>query len=134
MPLPPTWRASWRCSPGWHRRQGCACAWTWSPATPAAAGTATACRCGWSAPIGGLARNGCHPPDGAEVLTRPDDDTPQAMAFRAADVALFRGCGWPGQPHDGGIVHRSPRIAGTGVARLVLVLDAAWPATKERHS
>ena len=49
------------------------------------------------------------PADGAEVLT------------------------WPGQPHEGGIVHRSPRIAGTGVARLVLVLDAAWPAPKERR-
>ena len=73
------------------------------------------------------------PADGAEVLTRPDDEAPQAMAFQAADVALFKGCGWPGQPHEGGIVHRSPRIAGTGVARLVLVLDAAWPATKERR-
>jgi hypothetical protein len=71
------------------------------------------------------------PADGAEFLTRPDDEAPQAMAFQAADVALFKGCGWPGQPHEGGIVHRSPRIAGTGVARLVLVLDAAWPAPKE---
>jgi len=73
------------------------------------------------------------PADGAEVLTRPDDEAPRAMAFQAADVALFKGCGWPGLPHEGGIVHRSPRIAGTGVARLVLVLDAAWPATKERR-
>jgi hypothetical protein len=73
------------------------------------------------------------PADGAEVLNRPDEDTPQTMAFQAADVALFKGCGWPGQPHEGGIVHRSPRITGTGVARLVLVLDAAWPAPKERR-
>ena len=63
------------------------------------------------------------PAVGASVLSQRDDDTPQAMAFQAADVALFKGCGWPGQAHDGGIVHRSPRIAGTGMARLVLVLD-----------
>ena len=63
------------------------------------------------------------PANGADVLSRPDDDTPQALAFQAADVALFKGCGWPGQAHDGGIVHRSPRMAGTGMARLVLVLD-----------
>ena len=63
------------------------------------------------------------PADGTGVLKQPDDDTPNMMAFQAADVVLFKGCGWPGQPHDGGIVHRSPRIAGTGVARLVLVLD-----------
>lgn len=66
---------------------------------------------------------------GAAVLARPDDDAPQAMAFDTGDVALFKGCGWAGQTHDGGIVHRSPRIAGTGTTRLVLVLDAAWPAT-----
>jgi hypothetical protein len=64
---------------------------------------------------------------GAAVLAEPDDDAPQALAFEAGDVALFKGCGWPGQAHDGGIVHRSPRIAGTGLTRLVLVLDAAWP-------
>lgn len=62
---------------------------------------------------------------GAAVLDRPDDDAPEAMAFDTGDVALFKGCGWPGQVHDGGIVHRSPRIAGTGLTRLVLVLDAA---------
>lgn len=70
------------------------------------------------------------PAVGAHVLRRPDDDAPQAMAFQAADVALFKGCGWSGQVHDGGIVHRSPRIAGTGMARLVLVLDL--PAGHER--
>jgi Protein of unknown function (DUF1826) len=74
------------------------------------------------------------PDDGADVLGRPDDDPAQTMAFQAADVALFKGCGWSGQPHDGGIVHRSPRIASTGMARLVLVLDAAWPSPKERRS
>jgi hypothetical protein len=46
-------------------------------------------------------------------------------------VALFKGCGWPGQAHDVGIVHRSPRIAGTGITRLVLVLDAVWPAIQK---
>ena len=74
------------------------------------------------------------PVEGAAVLSRPDDDTPQAMSFQAGDVAVFKGCGWPGHPHEGGIVHRSPRIAGTGVARLVLVLDAAWPLPAERRS
>jgi hypothetical protein len=63
---------------------------------------------------------------GDAVMARPDDDAPQAIAFDTGDGALFKGCGWPGQPHDGGVVHRSPRIAGTGITRLVLVLDAAW--------
>ncbi len=70
---------------------------------------------------------------GDHVLSRPDDDTSHALTLGAADVALFKGCGWPGQPHDGGIVHRSPRIAGTGSARLVLVLDAAWPGSDLRR-
>jgi hypothetical protein len=74
------------------------------------------------------------PAMGAAVLAKPDDDAPQAMAFEAGDVALFKGCGWPGQPHDGGIVHRSPRIAGTGITRLVLVLDAARTATLETRA
>jgi hypothetical protein len=60
---------------------------------------------------------------GDAVLAHPDEEAPQARALRAGDVALFKGCGWPGQAHDGGIVHRSPRIAGTGIVRLVLVLD-----------
>ncbi len=68
---------------------------------------------------------------GAAVLARPDDDAPEAMAFNTGDVALFKGCGWDGQAHDGGIVHRSPRIAGRGLTRLVLVLDAAWLVTSK---
>ena len=68
---------------------------------------------------------------GAAVLAKPDDDAPQALAFEAGDVALFKGCGWPGQEHDVGVVHRSPRIAGTGITRLVLVLDAAWSSSKD---
>lgn len=59
----------------------------------------------------------------ATVLARLDDDAQQAMAMQTGDVAMFKGCGWTGQPHDGGIVHRSPRVSGTGIARLVLVLD-----------
>jgi len=68
---------------------------------------------------------------GAAVLAKPDDDAPQALAFEAGDVALFKGRGWPGQEHDVGVVHRSPRIAGTGITRLVLVLDAAWSSSKD---
>lgn len=64
------------------------------------------------------------------MLAEPDADASQVMAFETGDVALFKGCGWTGQAHDGGIVHRSPRIAGTGMARLVLVLDL--PAGHER--
>jgi hypothetical protein len=71
---------------------------------------------------------------GAGVLDSPDDDAPQALAFDTGDVALFKGCGWPGQVHDGGIVHRSPRIAGTDVTRLVLVLDVAWPGTPKARA
>jgi hypothetical protein len=71
---------------------------------------------------------------GAAVLAKPDDDAQQALAFEAGDVALFKGCGWPGQVHEGGIVHRSPRIAGTGITRLVLVLDAAWPAIQKSRA
>jgi hypothetical protein len=82
----------------------------------------------------GLGTQWVPPVVSAEVLAQPDNDTPQAMAFQAADVALFKGCGWPGQPHDGGIVHRSPLIAGTGMARLVLVLDTARPSPKELRS
>ena len=60
---------------------------------------------------------------GDVVLAQPDGEAPQARAMRAGDVAFFKGCGWPGQAHEGAIVHRSPRIAGTGMVRLVLVLD-----------
>ncbi len=74
------------------------------------------------------------PARGAAALARPDDDAPEAMAFDAGEVALFKGCGWDGQAHDGGIVHRSPRIAGSGLTRLVLVLDAAWPSIHSRRA
>lgn len=61
------------------------------------------------------------------VMAQPDDDASCAQAMVTGDVAVFKGCGWPGQAHDGGIVHRSPRISGSGLTRLVLVLDL--PAT-----
>lgn len=69
------------------------------------------------------------PAFGAAVLACADDETSHALPLRTGDVALFKGCGWPGQTHDGGIVHRSPRIAGTGLARLVLVLNPPWVST-----
>lgn len=58
------------------------------------------------------------------VMSAPDDDSQHAQSLATGDVALLKGCGWPGLAHDGGIVHRSPRIGGTGQARLVLVIDA----------
>jgi len=63
------------------------------------------------------------PEHAPSVMVQPDEDTPYAQAMATGDVALFKGCGWPGQPHDGGVVHRSPRIGGRGVPPLVLVLD-----------
>lgn len=65
------------------------------------------------------------PERGADVIMRPDEDTPHALQMGVMDAALFKGQGWPDHRHDGGIVHRSPRIAGTAQVRLVLVLDAA---------
>jgi hypothetical protein len=70
----------------------------------------------------------------AAALAKPDDDAPQVLALEAGDVALFKGCGWPGQGHDVGVVHRSPRIAGTGITRLVLVLDAVWPVIQKSRA
>lgn len=69
------------------------------------------------------------PQHGSWALAHADDDlAQQAHAFEAGDVALFKGCGWAGQTHDNGIVHRSPRIEGTGQTRLVLVLDPLQPS------
>jgi hypothetical protein len=69
------------------------------------------------------------PPTLAEAaLANPDaDNTAQAQPLQTQDVAVFKGCGWPGQGHSQGIVHRSPRIEGTGLVRLVLVLDLPHP-------
>jgi hypothetical protein len=58
------------------------------------------------------------------ALNHADDQlAAQASQLQTGDVALFKGCGWAGQTHDAGTVHRSPRIEGTGLVRLVLVLD-----------
>jgi len=63
------------------------------------------------------------PPELANApMSAPDDDSPHARSLALGDVAIFKGCGWPGLAHDGGIVHRSPRISSTGQTRLVLVL------------
>jgi hypothetical protein len=69
---------------------------------------------------------------GTSMMDQPDDKAPQAMDLQASEVALFKGCGWPVQQHDCGIVHRSLRISDTGLARLVLALDAARPLHMER--
>jgi hypothetical protein len=64
------------------------------------------------------------PAFGRVALAHSDEDeVPCARDLQAGEVALFKGCGWPGHSHDGGIVHRSPRIEGTGLVRLVLVCD-----------
>lgn len=68
---------------------------------------------------------------GTSMMDQPDDKAPQAMDLQAGEVASFKGCGWPGQQHDSGIVHRALRISDTGLARLVLALDAARPLPME---
>ena len=60
-----------------------------------------------------------------QTLEKSEDEVPWASTMKTGDVAFFKGCGWPGQAHEGGVVHRSPSITGQGIARLVLVLDAA---------
>ena len=62
--------------------------------------------------------------------------------LRVHDVALFKGsCAGPGSGPRGGIVHRSPPIAGTGCTRLLLCLNrlsaaspAPWPGRAERET
>ena len=63
------------------------------------------------------------PAQGAAAMAQPDENMPGSEQLGPFDVALFKGCGWTGVAHDSGIVHRSPRIAGLGVTRLVLVLN-----------
>ena len=63
------------------------------------------------------------PPFSAQALARPDAPAASAQRLAAHDIAVFKGCGMPGQSHDQGIVHRSPPIAGSGVTRLVLCLN-----------
>ena len=63
------------------------------------------------------------PEQSAAVMAQPDEDVSDCERLAPFDVALFKGCGWAGTTHDAGIVHRSPRIAGKGITRLVLVLN-----------
>ncbi|MYM00193.1 DUF1826 domain-containing protein [Novosphingobium sp. FGD1] len=56
-----------------------------------------------------------------EVDAAPDS---QVRHLRAGAVGLFKGRIWAETP---AILHRSPPIAGTGVSRLLLVLDLASP-------
>jgi predicted metal-binding protein len=46
-----------------------------------------------------------------------------SQASQLQTGALFKVFGWAGQTHDAGTVHRSPRMEGSGLVRLVLVLD-----------
>jgi hypothetical protein len=73
-----------------------------------------------------------HPELSDKTLRRKQADSKHAMSLTHHDVALFKGRGETefgdallGHP---GIVHRSPRIEGSGVYRVVLVLDipAKW--------
>ncbi|MBA4263661.1 MAG: hypothetical protein C0453_01140 [Comamonadaceae bacterium] len=60
----------------------------------------------------------------ALALNHAEDElASQASQLQTGDVALLKGCGWAEQTHDAGTVHRSPRMEGTGLVRLVLVLD-----------
>lgn len=63
------------------------------------------------------------PAQGAAAMSQPDENMAGSEQLAPFDVALFKGCGWTGVAHETGIVHRSPRIAGLGVTRLVLVLN-----------
>ena len=73
-----------------------------------------------------------HPDASKATLRRRMADSAQAQSLCHHDVALFKGRGETqhgdallNQP---GIVHRSPHIAGSGVHRVVLVLDVPRPA------
>lgn len=59
-----------------------------------------------------------------DALARPDHYDGPTKRMPTQAVALYKGCGFSGQRHDGGLVHRSPRIAGQGLQRLVLCLEA----------
>ncbi len=63
------------------------------------------------------------PEHSQSVLANADADSAFAQSLKPFDVGLFRGRGFPGQAQQSGIVHRSPRIEGLGLTRLVLVLD-----------
>ena len=72
-----------------------------------------------------------HPDLADATLSRRQFDSKHAQALTHHDVALFKGRGecFEGDELLGhpGIVHRSPRIEGSGVFRVVLVLDIPQP-------
>lgn len=59
---------------------------------------------------------------GTDWLPNGADDAAQARRLAAGAVAIFKGRSWP---TDHPIIHRSPPIAGTGLRRIVLVLNPA---------
>jgi hypothetical protein len=62
-----------------------------------------------------------------QTLLGRESDSPHTQSLTHCDVALFRGRGETDEDSpllsNEGIVHRSPRIEGSGIHRLVLVLD-----------
>jgi hypothetical protein len=66
------------------------------------------------------------------ALARPDDYPGPVKRLATHEVALFKGCGFPGRMHDSGIVHRSPPILGSGITRLLLCLDVPRARTQEQ--
>lgn len=67
-----------------------------------------------------------HPSFSSATLERRQDDSKHAQSMTHRDVAIFKGRGDADATllHDQpGIVHRSPRIKGSGECRLLLVID-----------
>ena len=68
-----------------------------------------------------------HPDASKETLRRRQFDSNHARKLSHHDVALFKGRGESPQGSSllghPGIVHRSPRISGSGIQRVVLILD-----------
>lgn len=60
--------------------------------------------------------------DNAETVSRIGQVGVELALWRRG-VGSVKGCGWTRSAYETGIVHRSPRIAGTGLTRLVLVLN-----------
>lgn len=60
----------------------------------------------------------------------PGADPEEIRALSRGDVALCKGSKWPGAAEHR-LVHRSPPIAGTGAARLLLAVDPADPLDDE---
>ena len=73
-----------------------------------------------------------HPDASKATLRRRKKDSKDAHSLCHHDVALFKGRGetYLGDAllNQPGIVHRSPHIEGSGIHRVVLVLDIPRPA------